>query len=185
MIDPMSQVITGCHPKLAFFKLDLEASLCQSLQGLQEMNDVVFPSRRVNGQIVHVGTHLSMQISIINRWKVAGAPTSPNGITRNSYFSKSMEKAVFSLDAESMGTCQYPLAKLNVVINFADDIQSNKSSILGIGKGSGLVTSISLKGGTIPQTSEIWTHICGCHNFFPLSSVQIIIIPACCLLCVL
>ena len=24
-----------------------------------------------------------------------------------------------------------------------------------------------------------------CHNFFPLSSVQIIIIPACCLLCVL
>ena len=26
---------------------------------------------------------------------------------------------------------------------------------------------------------------CPCHNFFPLSSVQIIIIPACCLLCVL
>ena len=26
---------------------------------------------------------------------------------------------------------------------------------------------------------------CTCHNFFPLSSVQIIIIPACCLLCVL
>ena len=25
---------------------------------------------------------------------------------------------------------------------------------------------------------------CTCHNFFPLSSVQIIIIPACCLLCV-
>ena len=25
---------------------------------------------------------------------------------------------------------------------------------------------------------------CPCHNFFPLSSVQIIIIPACCLLCV-
>ena len=27
--------------------------------------------------------------------------------------------------------------------------------------------------------------ICSCHNFPPLSSVQIIIIPACCLLCVL
>ena len=26
---------------------------------------------------------------------------------------------------------------------------------------------------------------CTCHNFPPLSSVQIIIIPACCLLCVL
>ena len=26
---------------------------------------------------------------------------------------------------------------------------------------------------------------CTCHNLFPLSSVQIIIIPACCLLCVL
>ena len=36
-----------------------------------------------------------------------------------------------------------------------------------------------------PETNEIGTHICSCHNFFPLSSVQIIIIPACCLLCVL
>ena len=40
-------------------------------------------------------------------------------------------------------------------------------------------------GRTIPKTNEIVTHICSCHNFFPLSSVQIIIIPACCLLCVL
>ena len=32
---------------------------------------------------------------------------------------------------------------------------------------------------------EIWFFFCPCHNFFPLSSVQIIIIPACCLLCVL
>ena len=42
-----------------------------------------------------------------------------------------------------------------------------------------------VKGGTIPETNEIVTHICSCHNFFPLSSVQIIVIPACCLLCVL
>ena len=41
------------------------------------------------------------------------------------------------------------------------------------------------KGRAIPKTNEIVTHICSCHNFFPLSSVQIIIIPACCLLCVL
>ena len=40
-------------------------------------------------------------------------------------------------------------------------------------------------GGGLPETNEIVTHICNCHNFFPLSSVQIIIIPACCLLCVL
>ena len=40
-------------------------------------------------------------------------------------------------------------------------------------------------GGDLPETNEIVTHICSCHNFFPLSSVQIIIIPACCLLCVL
>ena len=32
---------------------------------------------------------------------------------------------------------------------------------------------------------KIWTHICSCHNFFPLSFVQIFLIPACCLLCVL
>ena len=40
-------------------------------------------------------------------------------------------------------------------------------------------------GGNIPKTNEIVTHICSCHNLFPLSSVQIIIVPACCLLCVL
>ena len=40
-------------------------------------------------------------------------------------------------------------------------------------------------GGTIPKTNEIVKNICSCHNFPPLSSVQIIIIPACCLLCVL
>ena len=43
----------------------------------------------------------------------------------------------------------------------------------------------SPQGGTIPKTNEIVKNICSCHNFFPLSSVQIIIIPACCLLCVL
>ena len=43
----------------------------------------------------------------------------------------------------------------------------------------------SLAGGTTPETNEIVTLICGCHNFFPLSSVQILYIPACCLLCVL
>ena len=42
-----------------------------------------------------------------------------------------------------------------------------------------------LSGGTIPKTNEIEKNICSCHNFFPLSSVQIIFIPACCLLCVL
>ena len=41
------------------------------------------------------------------------------------------------------------------------------------------------KGGTIPFNNEIFTHICSCHNFFPLSSVQILLLPACCLLCVL
>ena len=39
--------------------------------------------------------------------------------------------------------------------------------------------------GTTPETNEIVTNICSCHNFFSLSSVQIIFIPACCLLCVL
>ena len=40
-------------------------------------------------------------------------------------------------------------------------------------------------GGAIPKTNEIVTLICSCHNFFPLSSVQILFIQACCLLCVL
>ena len=40
-------------------------------------------------------------------------------------------------------------------------------------------------GGPIPKTNKIVTLICSCHNFFPLSSVQILFIQACCLLCVL
>ena len=40
-------------------------------------------------------------------------------------------------------------------------------------------------GGTAPETTKIWTHIWSYHNFFPLSSVQILLILACCLLCVL
>ena len=41
------------------------------------------------------------------------------------------------------------------------------------------------EGGTIPFSPKLFVLFCTCHNFFPLSSVQIIIIPACCLLCVL
>ena len=36
-----------------------------------------------------------------------------------------------------------------------------------------------------PETNEIVTLICSCHNFFSLSSVQILFILACCLLYVL
>ena len=41
-----------------------------------------------------------------------------------------------------------------------------------------------LKGG-LHHFSRNLQKTCNCHNFFLLSSVQIIIIPACCLLCVL
>ena len=41
------------------------------------------------------------------------------------------------------------------------------------------------KGGPIPKTNKIVTLICSCYNFFSLSSVQILFIQACCLLCVL
>ena len=43
----------------------------------------------------------------------------------------------------------------------------------------------AIQGGPTPETNEIVTLICSCHNFSPLSSVQILFIPACCLLCVL
>ena len=35
------------------------------------------------------------------------------------------------------------------------------------------------------ETTKILSTYLSCHNFFSLSSVQIIIVPACCLLCVL
>ena len=41
-------------------------------------------------------------------------------------------------------------------------------------------------GGCLYHFPPKFAHFFGtCHNFFPLSSVQIIIMPACCLLCVL
>ena len=41
------------------------------------------------------------------------------------------------------------------------------------------------KGGTVPYFPKIAYIFLTSHNFFSLSSGQIIIIPACCLLCVL
>ena len=41
MTNLMSQVITERHPKPAFLKPDLKTILCQSLQGLPELSDVV------------------------------------------------------------------------------------------------------------------------------------------------
>ena len=40
-------------------------------------------------------------------------------------------------------------------------------------------------GGDYTIFPEFFIFFCTRHNFFPLSSVQISIIPACCLLCVL
>ena len=102
------------------------------------------------------------------------------------------------LDISSKKRCLYRL----FIYHFKAHTISNKlvSKVFAPKKGGEMLwqlqicVTISLVSGvppppppppTIPQTSEIWTHICGCHNFFPLSSVQIIIIPACCLLCVL
>ena len=51
--------------------------------------------------------------------------------------------------------------------------------------GGSVWKNIEHKGGTTPETTEISTHICSCHNFFPLSSLQILLTPACCLLCAL
>ena len=49
-----------------------------------------------------------------------------------------------------------------------------------------IVIILTMWKGGLSQSSEIgFFFFCTCHNFFPLSSVQIIIIPACCLLCVL
>ena len=41
------------------------------------------------------------------------------------------------------------------------------------------------KGGLYHISRKLHIYFLTCHNFFSLSSVQIIIIPACCLLCVL
>ena len=50
---------------------------------------------------------------------------------------------------------------------------------------NGLVPLRIPKGGTGPYFPKIVYILWTSHNFFSLSSVQIIIIPACCLLCVL
>ena len=49
----------------------------------------------------------------------------------------------------------------------------------------GSMSSAFFKGGTGSFTTEILTHIYSCHNISPLSSVQILLLPARCLLYVL
>ena len=58
--------------------------------------------------------------------------------------------------------------------------QSTKVDLAGFCQHN--VKVLKKQGGTTPETNEIVTLICSCHNFFPLSSVQILFIPACCLL---
>ena len=50
------------------------------------------------------------------------------------------------------------------------------------------IVVLEIKGGLYlkpSETTKILSTYLSCHNFFSLSSVQIIIVPACCLLCVL
>ena len=66
------------------------------------------------------------------------------------------------------------LQKLRPYNKVAQTLHLDRSTILG---GGGGVLCIFLR--------NLHIFFCTCHNFPPLSSVQIIIIPACCLLCVL
>ncbi len=55
---------------------------------------------------------------------------------------------------------------------------------MGVLKVKELSTMGVLKGGLGLKPPK-FEQICSCHNFSPHSSVQILSIPACCLLCVL
>ena len=44
---------------------------------------------------------------------------------------------------------------------------------------------LSVKGGLYLKPQKSLSTYLSCHNFFSLSSLQIFLIPACCLLCVL
>ena len=51
-------------------------------------------------------------------------------------------------------------------------------NLQGLAKNQSL---LYFRGGTTPFFPETFSFFCSCHNFFSLSSVQIIFIPACCL----
>ena len=70
----------------------------------------------------------------------------------------------------------------NIMFNGSRGESSDHSHIISA-VSCGITTK--LKREDYPTALRFLKHICGCHNFFHLSSVQIIIIPACCLLCVL
>ena len=52
-----------------------------------------------------------------------------------------------------------------------------------VGGESGKKLAFIIKGGLDLKPQKLNTYL-SCHNFFSLSSVQILLIPACCLLCV-
>src|SRR5579871_6487359 len=85
----------------------------------------------------------SLKTQFISLWKVPGALLSPNGMTRNSYNPEGVIKAVFSTSSGCIDTCQYPLAKSNVVNHWDPPRESNKSSIRERGYASIFVTALS------------------------------------------
>jgi len=76
---------------------------------------------------------------------VAGAFVSPNGITLNSYNPSIVMKAVLERSSGLISTCQYPDAKSNVEKYLAFPSVSSKSSILGNGNWSLVVTLFSYR----------------------------------------
>ena len=80
-----------------------------------------------------------------------------------------------------------PLSKKPIYSSVLDALYCEKwlLTVLHCRRNS-IALPVAVKGGLHQKKPGIFLNtICSCHNFYFLSSVQIIIIPACCLLCVL
>ena len=87
-------------------------SLCITHRKFSSVSENVLPKTIMSSKYTRHFSHCKPRKTLsINLWKVAGAPDSPKGITRNWNKPLRVLKAVFGLSASSIFTCQYPLAR--------------------------------------------------------------------------
>lgn len=84
-----------------------------------------------------------LALACIRRWKTDGALVSQNGITQNSKRPCRVMNAIFGTESQWSRICQYLDAKSRVVKKWSWSSWSSRSSILGSGYESSLVTEFS------------------------------------------
>ena len=112
-------------------------SLCMTHFKLPRVSLNVLPKMIISSRYTkHLSHWRPLNTVSMSLWNVAGAPESPNGITRNWNRPLRVMNAVLGLSSSFIFTCQYPEARSKVQNHSAPPSVLNVSSIRGRGYAS-------------------------------------------------